>query len=66
MSNDQGGIVVKQYYLVVVDTKLPNGGTLLQDRRSRQINRVGTLLRVLKRVRRHMPKAYAIEAREFR
>ena len=48
------------------DSQLPNGGTLLNERLSRRINRAGVLLRVLKRVRRYKPTAYAVEVRQFR
>ena len=39
---------------------------MLNDRLSRRINRMGVLLRVLKRVRRDKPTAYAVEVRQFR
>ncbi|MBK5204068.1 MAG: hypothetical protein JJD98_01260 [Polaromonas sp.] len=57
---------MKTHYFVAVDTKLPNGGTLIHNRRSRRIERVGTLRRVLKRVRRSIPHAFAIEVRRYR
>ena len=56
----------KHYFFVAQDSKLPNGGTLLNDRVSRRIERVGVLLRVLKRVRRYKPAAYAVEVRQYR
>ena len=56
----------KHYFFVAQDSKLPNGGTLLNDRLSRRIKRVGVLLRVLKRVRRYKPTAYAVEVRQYR
>ena len=56
----------KHHYFVACDSKLPNGGTLLAARLSRRIERVGVLLRVLKRVRRYKSTAYAVEVRQFR
>ena len=56
----------KHYFFVAQDSKLPNGGTLLNDRLSRQINRAGVLLRVLKRVRRYEPTAYAVKVSQYR
>lgn len=53
---------MKTHYFVAVDTKLPNGGTLIHDRRSRQIDRLSTVCRVLKRVRRSFPQAYAVKS----
>lgn len=56
----------KRHYFVACDSKLPNGGNLLNARLSRRIERVGVLLRVLKRVRRDKPTAYAVEVRQYR
>ena len=56
----------KHYFFVAQDSKLLNGGTLLNDRLSRQINRAGVLLRVLKRVRRYEPTAYAVKVSQYR
>ena len=56
----------EHYFFVAQDSKLPNGGTILNERLSRRINRAGVLLRVLKRVRRYKPTAYAVEVHQFR
>lgn len=57
---------MKTNYFVTSDVKLPNGGTLLHARFSRPIERVGVLRRVLKRVRRHEPTAYAVQEKHYR
>lgn len=54
------------FYFVARDTKLPNGGMLLDARLSRQIDRLGILRRVLKRVRRDVPNAYVVQVKHFR
>ena len=51
------------YFFVAQDSKLPNGGALLDDRLSRPIKRKGVLQRVLKRVCRTNPTAYGVEIR---
>lgn len=56
----------KRHYYVACDSKLPNGGKLLNARLSRPIERVGVLLRVLKRIRRYKPTAYGVEVRLYR
>lgn len=57
---------MKHFYFVACDTQLPNGGTLLDDRRSRRIERVGILRRVLKRVRRNIPQAFYVQVTRYR
>lgn len=57
---------MKNSYFVARNTQMPNGGTLLDDRLSRQIERIGILRRVLKRVRRTIPQAFAIHVRRYR
>ena len=54
------------YFFVAQDSKLPNGATLLDDRLSRPIKRLGVLQRVLKRVRHYQPTAYAVKVRQYR
>lgn len=51
---------MKTYYFVTADTKLPNGGALKRFGCSRVIERLSVLRRVLKRVRRSIPEAYAV------
>lgn len=58
--------IEKHFFFVARDTHMTNGGTLLDDRLSRQIERVGILRRVLKRVRRTIPQAFAINVRRYR
>ena len=57
---------MKQYYFVAADIKLPDGGNLRDDTRSRHIERLGTMRRVLKRVRREVPNAYGVRVTHFR
>ena len=57
---------MKRFYFVACDTVLPNGGTLLDDRLSRQIERISILRRVLKRVRRTIPQAFAVSVKRYR
>ena len=56
-------VLTSRHFFVAQDSKLPNGGTLLDDRLSRSIKRMGVLRRVLKRVRRTNPTAYGVEVR---
>jgi len=56
----------RRYFFVAQDSKLLTGGTLLNDRVSRRIERMGVLLRVLKRVRRYKATAYAVEVLQYR
>lgn len=51
---------MKTHYFVTADTKLPNGGALKRFGCSRVIERLSVLRRVLKRVRRSIPEAYAV------
>lgn len=57
---------MKQYYFIAVDVKLPNGSTLRDDTRSRHIERLGIMRRVLKRVRREVPNAYGVRVSQYR
>jgi hypothetical protein len=57
---------MKQYYFIAVDVKLLNGGTLRDDTRSRNIERLGIMRRVLKRVRRAVPNAYGVRVTQYR
>lgn len=63
---EQGGRIQSRFFCVAVDTKLPNGGTLIHDRRSRPIHRASIMRRVLKRIRRRLPDAYGLEIRRYR
>lgn len=55
-----------RHFFVACDSRLPSGQTLVDGRLSRQIHRVGVLKRVLKRVRRDKPAAFAVEVRRYR
>ena len=62
----QGGRIQSMFFCVAVDTKLPNGGAVIHDRRSRHIERLSVMRRVLKRIRRRIPEAYGLEIRRYR
>lgn len=57
---------MKTCYFVACDKALPNGRMLLDVPCSRPIHRIGILRRVMKRVQRHIPEAFAVERRFFR
>lgn len=53
-------------FLVARDVRLASGRTLRDVPCSRPIHRLGVLRRVMKRVQRHTPEAFAVERRFFR
>lgn len=57
---------MKQYYFIAVDIKFPDGSTRRDYTRSRHIERLGTMRRVLKRVRREVPHAYGVQVIHLR
>ncbi len=56
----------KRFFYVARDYERTDGGTTFNGRLSRRIERVGVLLRVLKRIRRDTPTAYGLEVRQYR
>lgn len=53
-------------YYVAADRLLPDGRRLLHARLSRPLPELGTCRRVLKRVQRHQPDAYAVRVINLR
>lgn len=60
------GAPVRVIYYVAHDVVLPSGGRLCDVKLSREIKRVGVLLRVYKRIQRRVPKAVMVESRQYR
>lgn len=60
------GAPVREFYYVAHDVALPSGGRLCDVMLSREIKRVGVLLRVYKRIKRRVPKAAMVHVMQFR
>lgn len=53
-------------FLVAHDVRLDSGQTVRDVPCSRSIHRLGILRRVMKRVQRHIPEAFAVERTVYR